>query len=106
MRCGRIGCWRTRLKPFPKSVCPELVEGQSFSSVLQRKNGASTSSARTVRGRAMFAPLTKPDLGKTWEDARVYLRPTCFVDRDRKSGGLGTSVYVRVDFGGRGNSTK
>ena len=29
----------------------------------------------------MFAPLTKPDLGKTWEDARVYLRPTCFVDR-------------------------
>src|SRR3546814_2293714 len=81
MRCGRTGCWRTRLKPFPKSVCPELVEGQSFSSALQRKNGASTSSARTVRGRAMFAPLTKPDLGKTWEDARVYLRPTCFVDR-------------------------
>ena len=29
----------------------------------------------------MFQPLTKPDLGKTWEDARVYLRPTCFVDR-------------------------
>src|SRR3546814_14351855 len=29
----------------------------------------------------MFAPLTKPDLGKTWEDARGYLRPTCFVDR-------------------------
>ena len=29
----------------------------------------------------MFAPLTKPDLGATWEDARVYLRPACFVDR-------------------------
>ena len=29
----------------------------------------------------MFQPLTKADLGKTWEDARVYLRPTCFVDR-------------------------
>ncbi len=29
----------------------------------------------------MFQPLTKPDLGKTSEDARVYLRPTCFVDR-------------------------
>ncbi|WP_447953289.1 dihydropteroate synthase [Sphingopyxis chilensis] len=29
----------------------------------------------------MFQPLTKSDLGKTWEDARVYLRPTCFVDR-------------------------
>ena len=29
----------------------------------------------------MFAPLTKSDLGTTWEDARVYLRPTCFVDR-------------------------
>lgn len=29
----------------------------------------------------MFQPLTKPDLGKTWEDACVYLRPTCFVDR-------------------------
>ena len=29
----------------------------------------------------MFAPLTKPDLGKIWEDARVYLRPACFVDR-------------------------
>ncbi|KTE21846.1 dihydropteroate synthase [Sphingopyxis sp. H050] len=29
----------------------------------------------------MFAPLTKPDFGKTWEDARVYLRPACFVDR-------------------------
>ena len=29
----------------------------------------------------MFVPLTKPDFGTTWEDARVYLRPTCFVDR-------------------------
>lgn len=29
----------------------------------------------------MFAPLTKPDLGQTSKDARVYLRPTCFVDR-------------------------
>ncbi|BBB12054.1 dihydropteroate synthase [Sphingopyxis sp. FD7] len=29
----------------------------------------------------MFQPLTKPDLGQTWEDARVYLRPTCFIDR-------------------------
>ena len=29
----------------------------------------------------MFQPLTKPDLGSTWEDARVYLRPTCFVER-------------------------
>jgi len=29
----------------------------------------------------MFQPLTKPDLGKTWEDARVYCRPACFVDR-------------------------
>ncbi|QCB55164.1 dihydropteroate synthase [Sphingopyxis sp. PAMC25046] len=29
----------------------------------------------------MFQPLTKSGLGKTWEDARVYLRPTCFVDR-------------------------
>ncbi len=29
----------------------------------------------------MFAPLTKPDFGKTWEDARVYCRPACFVDR-------------------------
>lgn len=29
----------------------------------------------------MFHPLTKADLGKTWEDARIYLRPTCFVDR-------------------------
>ena len=33
----------------------------------------------------MFAPLTKPDLGSTWEDARVYLRPTCFVDRPHES---------------------
>lgn len=29
----------------------------------------------------MFQPLTRPDFGKTWEDARVYCRPTCFVDR-------------------------
>lgn len=29
----------------------------------------------------MFTPLTKADFGKTWEDARVYLRPACFVDR-------------------------
>ena len=29
----------------------------------------------------MFHPLTRADLGKTWEDARIYLRPTCFVDR-------------------------
>ena len=29
----------------------------------------------------MFQPLAKSDFGKTWEDARVYLRPTCFVDR-------------------------
>ena len=29
----------------------------------------------------MFAPLTKADFGKTWDDARVYCRPTCFVDR-------------------------
>ena len=29
----------------------------------------------------MFQPLTKPDFGKIWEDARVYLRPACFVDR-------------------------
>ena len=29
----------------------------------------------------MFQPLTKPDFGKTWEDARVYCRPACFVDR-------------------------
>jgi dihydropteroate synthase len=29
----------------------------------------------------MFQPLTKPDLGATWEDARIYLRPVCFVDR-------------------------
>jgi dihydropteroate synthase len=29
----------------------------------------------------MFQPLTRPDLGTTWEDARVYLRPACFVDR-------------------------
>lgn len=29
----------------------------------------------------MFQPLTRSDLGTTWEDARVYLRPTCFVDR-------------------------
>ena len=29
----------------------------------------------------MFAPLTKADFGKTWDDARVYCRPVCFVDR-------------------------
>jgi len=29
----------------------------------------------------MFRPLIKPDFGKTWEDARVYCRPACFVDR-------------------------
>ncbi|WP_374525082.1 dihydropteroate synthase [Sphingopyxis sp.] len=29
----------------------------------------------------MFAPLTKPDLGTMREGARIYLRPTCFVDR-------------------------
>lgn len=29
----------------------------------------------------MFAPLTKLDLGAASSDARVYLRPTCFVDR-------------------------
>jgi dihydropteroate synthase len=29
----------------------------------------------------MFAPLTKDDFGKTWDDARVYCRPVCFVDR-------------------------
>src|SRR3546814_11937014 len=34
----------------------------------------------------MFQPLTKPDLGSTWEDARVYLRPTCFVDRPHEWG--------------------
>jgi len=34
----------------------------------------------------MFQPLVKPDLGKTWEDARVYLRPACFVDRPHELG--------------------
>ena len=29
----------------------------------------------------MFQPLTKSDFGKTWEEARVYCRPVCFVDR-------------------------
>ena len=29
----------------------------------------------------MFAPLTKPDLGSASPDARLYCRPTCFVDR-------------------------
>lgn len=29
----------------------------------------------------MFQPLTKPDLGSSSDDARLYLRPTCFVDR-------------------------
>ncbi|MGV3731031.1 MAG: dihydropteroate synthase [Sphingopyxis sp.] len=29
----------------------------------------------------MFAPLTKPDLGSASADAKIYLRPTCFVDR-------------------------
>jgi dihydropteroate synthase len=29
----------------------------------------------------MFQPLTKGDFGKTWDDARVYCRPACFVDR-------------------------
>lgn len=34
----------------------------------------------------MFQPLTKPDLSTTWEDARVYLRPVCFVDRPHELG--------------------
>ncbi|WP_338425304.1 dihydropteroate synthase [Sphingopyxis kveilinensis] len=29
----------------------------------------------------MFAPLTKLDLGAASADAKIYLRPTCFVDR-------------------------
>jgi dihydropteroate synthase len=29
----------------------------------------------------MFQPLTKPDLGSASPDARLYCRPTCFVDR-------------------------
>ncbi|MGN6690538.1 MAG: dihydropteroate synthase [Sphingopyxis sp.] len=29
----------------------------------------------------MFVPLTKPDLGGASKDARLYCRPTCFVDR-------------------------
>ena len=29
----------------------------------------------------MFAPLTKPNLGKRGEGARIYLRPACFIDR-------------------------
>lgn len=29
----------------------------------------------------MFQPLSKTDFGKIWEDARVYCRPACFVDR-------------------------
>jgi dihydropteroate synthase len=29
----------------------------------------------------MFAPLTKADLGGASADARIYCRPTCFVDR-------------------------
>lgn len=29
----------------------------------------------------MFVPLTKPDLGSASPDARLYCRPTCFVDR-------------------------
>ena len=35
----------------------------------------------------MFQPLTKPDFGKTWEDARVYCRPACFVDRPHELDG-------------------
>src|SRR5690606_15898671 len=34
----------------------------------------------------MFAPLTKPDLGKTGEGARIYLRPACFIDRPHELG--------------------
>ncbi|PKP96217.1 MAG: dihydropteroate synthase, partial [Alphaproteobacteria bacterium HGW-Alphaproteobacteria-13] len=29
----------------------------------------------------MFQPLTKGDFAGTWDDACVYCRPTCFVDR-------------------------
>ncbi|WP_188237059.1 dihydropteroate synthase [Sphingopyxis sp. LK2115] len=29
----------------------------------------------------MFQPLTKADLGKSGEAARIYCRPTCFIDR-------------------------
>ncbi|MBJ7499939.1 MAG: dihydropteroate synthase [Sphingopyxis sp.] len=34
----------------------------------------------------MFQPLAKADFGKTWEDARIYLRPACFVDRPHELG--------------------
>lgn len=34
----------------------------------------------------MFAPLTKPDLGASSTGARIYCRPTCFVDRPHELG--------------------
>lgn len=33
----------------------------------------------------MFRPLTPSDLGKAGRDARIYCRPTCFVDRPHES---------------------
>ena len=34
----------------------------------------------------MFQPLSKAGFGATWDDARVYLRPTCFIDRPHEMG--------------------
>src|SRR3546814_9581428 len=48
-----------RAEPASNSVRPELVEGLFFSLAPQRKNGASTSSARTGLGSSLFFHLQR-----------------------------------------------
>src|SRR3546814_5427535 len=48
-----------RAEPASKSGLPELVEGLFFSLAPQRKNGASTSSARTGLGSSLFFHLQR-----------------------------------------------
>src|SRR3546814_4959572 len=53
---------------------------------------ASTSSARTDRRMAMFAPLTRPGLGAASPGARLYCRPVCFVDRPHELDDAGLRI--------------
>lgn len=48
-----------------------------------RRNAKQVQRRRVI---AMFTPLTKADLGAALPDARLYLRPTAFVDRPHEMG--------------------
>src|SRR3546814_14547170 len=106
-----------RAEPASKSGLPELVEGLFFSLAPQRKNGASTSSARTGLGSSLFFHLQRAaaDLVEfhrleergeiAFAEAFVLLALDEFeedrADQDRKSVVEGKSVSVLVDHGGR-----